>query len=109
MGLLCKQTSKRPSNVLFYFPQEQKPRITPMQIINKKELDLTAGMVVTFNWDKEKVEVEILICFVYGTFITKTKFLLQYHLESILFVIYMSVALCWIVEMVAWQKLLLFF
>jgi len=57
-------------------------------------------MVVTVNWDREKVEVEI--CFVYGTFITKTFISQYYYTESLLFVIYMSVALH-IVEMVAWQ------
>ena len=79
--LLCKQTSKHPSNALF--PQEQKTRIAPTRIINETELDLTAGMVVTVNWNREKVEVEIRL--VYGTFITKTTFTLlfsQYHLQS---------------------------
>ena len=37
--LLYKQTSKRPSNALFYFPQEQKTGIAPTWIINEKELD----------------------------------------------------------------------
>ena len=55
-----KQTSKCPSNALFYFPEEQKTGIAPTRIINEKDLDLTAGMVVTVNWDREKVEAEIL-------------------------------------------------
>ena len=79
--LFRKQTSKHPSNALF--PQEQNTRIAPTQIINETELDLTAGMVVTVNWDREKVEAEIRL--VYGTFITKTTFTLlfsQYHLQS---------------------------
>ena len=60
LRLLCKQTSRRPSNVLFYFRQEQKTRIAPTRIIIEKQLDLTVGMVVTVNWDGEKVEAEIL-------------------------------------------------
>ena len=56
-------------------------------------------MVVTVNWDKEKVEAEI--SFVYGTFITKTMFILQYYLHRVIIIChYMSVALH-IVEMVA--------
>ena len=56
---LCKQ-SKRPSNALFYFPQEQKTGIAPTRIIVEKKLDLTAGMVVTVDWDGEIAEAEIL-------------------------------------------------
>ena len=83
--LLCKQTSKRALNALFYFPQEQKTGIAPMRIINQKELDLTAGMVVTVNWDRENIEAEIH--FVYENFITKTTFILpfsQYHLHRVI-------------------------
>ena len=59
-------------------------------------------MVVTVNWDKEKVEAEI--CFVYGTFITKTTFISQYYLHRVIIIChYMSVVLH-IVEMVAWQN-----
>ena len=57
--LLCKQ-NRRPSNALFYFRQEQKTGIAPTRIIIEKQLDLTVGMVVTVNWDGEKVEAEIL-------------------------------------------------
>ena len=56
---LCKQI-KRPSNALFYFREEQKTGIAPTRIITEKQLDLTAGMVVTVNWDGEIVEAEIL-------------------------------------------------
>ena len=59
LRLLCKQ-NRRPSNALFYFRQEQKTGIAPTRIIIEKQLDLTAGMVVTVNWDGEKVEAEIL-------------------------------------------------
>lgn len=60
LRLLCKQTSKRPSNALFYFPEEQKTGIAPTRIIDEKDLDLTPGMVVTVTWDREKIEAEIL-------------------------------------------------
>jgi len=60
LRLLCKQTSRRPSNALFYFRQEQKTGIAPTRIIIEKQLDLTVGMVVTVNWDGERVEAEIL-------------------------------------------------
>ena len=59
LRLLCKQ-NRRPSNALFYFRREQKTGIAPTRIIIEKQLDLTAGMVVTVNWDGEKVEAEIL-------------------------------------------------
>ena len=58
--LLCKQTAKRPSNALFYFRDEQKTGIAPTRIILDKQLEITVGMVVTVNWDGEKVEAEIL-------------------------------------------------
>jgi len=60
LRLLCKQTSRRPSNALFYFRQEQKTGIAPTRIIIEKQLDLTVGMVVTVNWNGERVEAEIL-------------------------------------------------
>ena len=59
LRLLCKQ-NRRPSNTLFYFRQEQKTGIAPTRIIIENQLDLTVGMVVTVNWDGEKVEAEIL-------------------------------------------------
>ena len=108
--LLRKQTSKHPSNALF--PQEQNTRIAPTQIINETELDLTAGMVVTVNWDREKVEAEIRL--VYGTFITKTTFTLlfsQDHLHRVIIVchLHVSYAVLHIVEMVAWENVVVFF
>lgn len=88
--LLRKQTSKDPSNALF--PQEQNTRIAPTR------------MVVTVNWDREKVEAEIRL--VYGTFITKTTFtllFLEYHLHRVIIVchLHVSYAVLHIVEMVA--------
>ena len=108
--LLRKQTSKHPSNALF--PQEQNTRIAPTRIINETELDLTAGMVVTVNWDREKVEAEIRL--VYGTFITKTTFTLlfsQYHLHRVIIVchLHVSYAVLHIVEIVAWENVVVFF
>ena len=47
-------------------------------------------MVVTVNWDKEKVEAEI--CFVYGTFITKTTFILQYYLHRVIIICHLHVS-----------------
>ena len=57
---LCWQTSRRPSNALFYFRKEQKTGIAPTRVITEKQLDLTAGMLVTVNWDGDIVEAEIL-------------------------------------------------
>ena len=57
---LCRQTSRRPSNALFYFRKEQKTGIAPTRVITEKQLDLTAGMLVTVNWDGDIVEAEIL-------------------------------------------------
>ena len=54
------RSSLRVINALFYFPEEQKTGIAPTRIIDEKDLDLTPGMVVTVNWDREKIEAEIL-------------------------------------------------
>ena len=61
-----------------------------MRIINEKELDLTAGMVVTVSWDREKVEVEIR--FVNGTFITKATFISHYHLHRVIIICHLHVS-----------------
>ena len=45
---------------------------------------------MTVNWDKEKVEAEI--CFVYGTFITKTTFILQYYLHRVIIICHLHVS-----------------
>ena len=57
---LCRQTSRHPSNALIYFRKEQKTRIAPTRVITEKQLALTVGMLVTVNWDGNKVEAEIL-------------------------------------------------
>ena len=54
------QTGKRPSNALFYFREEDKTGIAPTHVIIEKQLDFTAAMVVTVNWNGEKVDTEIL-------------------------------------------------
>jgi len=60
LRILCKQTYRHPTNALFYIREEQKTRIAPTRIVIDKQLDLMVGMVVTVNWDGEKVEAEIL-------------------------------------------------
>ena len=60
LRLLCRQTSRHPSKALFYFREEQATGIAPTRVIVNKQLDLAVGMVVTVNWDGEKVEGEIL-------------------------------------------------
>ena len=57
---LCRQTTSRPSNVLFYFRDEEKTGIVPIRVIVDKQLDPVVGMVVTVNWDGKKSEGEIL-------------------------------------------------
>ena len=56
----CRQTTKRPSNALFYFRDEEKTGIAPIRVIVDKQLDLVVGMVVTVNWNGKKMEGEIL-------------------------------------------------
>lgn len=60
LRILCKQTYRWQTNALFYFQEEQKTGIAPTRIVINKQLDLTVGMVVTVNWNGEKVEMEIL-------------------------------------------------
>ena len=57
---LCKETGKRPSKVLFYFPQENKTGIAPTRNIVDKDAVLSEGMLTTVNWGGEKVQAEIL-------------------------------------------------
>ena len=57
---LCKETGKRPSKVLFYFPQENKTGIAPTRNIVDKDAVLSEGMLTTVNWAGEKVQAEIL-------------------------------------------------
>jgi len=57
---LCRQTTKRPLNTLFYFRDKEKTEIAPICVGIKKQLDLVVGMVVTVNWNGKKTEGEIL-------------------------------------------------
>ena len=57
---ICRRTSQRKSNALFYFPNEKLTGIAPTRKITKKDLDFTVGMVVTVNWEGKLVEAEIL-------------------------------------------------
>ena len=94
--LLCKQTSKHPSNALFL--KEQKTRIAPTRIINETELDLTAGMVVTVNNGTErKLKRRYVWCMELSS---QKQHLLRcfrstIYTESLLFVTYMSVMQCY--------------
>lgn len=57
---ICRRTSQRPSNALFYFPKEKLTGIAPTRKITEKDLDFTVGMAVTVNWEGKLVEAEIL-------------------------------------------------
>jgi len=57
---LCRETARRPSNTLLYFPEEHKTGIAPTRLFFEKELDWTVGMVVNVNWNGERAEAEIL-------------------------------------------------
>ena len=57
---ICRRTSQRKSNALFYFPNEKLTGIAPTHKITEKDLDFTVGMVVTVNWEGKLVEAEIL-------------------------------------------------
>ena len=56
---LCRETDRRPTKALFYFPEEHKTGITPTRLIVEKDLDFTVGMLVTVKWDGKRVDAEI--------------------------------------------------
>ena len=56
---LCKETGKRPSKALFYFPEENKTGIAPTRVVDNNTL-LAAGKLVTVNWAGERLTAEIL-------------------------------------------------
>ncbi|CAH3034400.1 unnamed protein product [Pocillopora meandrina] len=51
---LCKETSKRPSKVLLYFPQERTTGIAPSRLILGKSFEYKEGSTVTVNWEGKK-------------------------------------------------------
>ena len=57
---LCKETSKRPSKVLLYFPQERTIGIAPSRLILGKSLEYKEGSMVTVNWEGKKIQAEII-------------------------------------------------
>ena len=57
---LCKETSKRPSKVLLYFPQERTTGIAPSRLILGKSFDYKEGSTVTVNWEGKKIQAEII-------------------------------------------------
>ena len=56
---LCKETGKRPSTALFYFPEENKTGIASTRVVVNDTM-LTEGKLVTVNWAGERVPAEIL-------------------------------------------------
>lgn len=98
---LCRETARRPSNALLYFPEEHKTGIAPTRLFFEKELDWTVGMVVNVNWNGERAEAEILdlngkfeyqdnFVFLLKTFLQLTScnmfhWLLKSHLHDVLF------------------------
>jgi len=58
---VCKETKKRLSKALFYFAAERKTGVAPTRIIAGSEKDtLCEGSIVTVNWQRKKVQAEIL-------------------------------------------------
>ena len=47
---VCKETGKRPSKVLLYFPKEKQTGIAPTRLILEKD-----------NWQGKKVKAKILV------------------------------------------------
>ena len=58
---VCKETKEQVSKALFYFAAERKTGIAPTRIIVGSEKDaLCEGSIVTVNWQRKKVQAEIL-------------------------------------------------
>ena len=57
---VCKETGKRPSKVLLYFPKEKRTGIAPTRLILEKDKNLAENTKVTVNWQGKKVEAKIL-------------------------------------------------
>lgn len=57
---LCKETNKRPSKALLYFPQEMMTAIAPTRLILDKSFQYKEGSTVTVNWEGKKIQAEIV-------------------------------------------------
>ena len=58
---VCKETQKQLSKALFYFAAERKTGIAPTRkIVRSDKNALYKGSIVTVNWQKKKVQAEIL-------------------------------------------------
>ena len=56
----CKETSKRPSKALLYFPQEMTTGIAPTRLILGNSFEYKEGSIVTVNWEGKKIQAEIV-------------------------------------------------
>lgn len=75
---LCKQTTKRVSKALFFFPKEGKTGIAPTRLIVEKNVDFTVGQSVHVNWEGKKAQAEIIA--LNGKFLL-IQFLISYCLQ----------------------------
>lgn len=57
---LCKETARPPLKALFYFPEEGTTGIAPTKLIVEKDVEISEGKLVTVNWERKKVQAEIL-------------------------------------------------
>lgn len=57
---LCRETSKRPSKALLYFPHEMTTGIAPTRLILDNSLEYKEGSMVTVNWEGKKIRAEIV-------------------------------------------------
>ena len=57
---LCRETAKKPSKALFFFPEENITGIAPTRIITDKDRVYTDEMLVEVNWGGKLVQAEIL-------------------------------------------------
>ena len=57
---LCKETTKQPSKVLLFFPQEMKTGIAPTRLILDKSFQYKEGSTVKVNWEGKKIQAEII-------------------------------------------------
>ena len=57
---LCKQTARRPSKALLYFPEEMTTGIAPTRLIVDKNFEYKEGSTITVNWEGKKVQAEVV-------------------------------------------------